>query len=107
MRTKNIEVTNIIRAYAAVGYKNTISLNNWVDTTTANVPFCKPHSNDIHFLCEIPDAKNFAKKYPTKSIITLSVKATRPEEVMKETSLSHSSTQIDINTIKNKIIDVL
>ena len=42
MRTKNIDVVNIIKAYAAVGTIYTISSNNWVATTTAKVPFCKP-----------------------------------------------------------------
>ena len=49
MRTKIIEVTNIISAYAAVGTINTISSNNCVATKTARVPFCKPHSSEIHF----------------------------------------------------------
>ena len=60
MRTKNIDVVNIIKAYAAVGTIYTISLNNWVATTIAKVPFCKPHSKEIHFLCAIPDVQNFA-----------------------------------------------
>ena len=33
------DVTNIINAYAAVGIKNIISLNNWLATNTAKVPF--------------------------------------------------------------------
>ena len=32
----------------------------WVETKTANVPFCSPHSRDIHFLCSIPLANTFA-----------------------------------------------
>ena len=55
-----IDVTNIINAQAAVGIINTISSNNCVATNTANVPFCKPHSREIHFLWAIPDAKNLA-----------------------------------------------
>ena len=62
MRTKNIDVVNIIRAYAAVGTINIISLNNWVVTTTAKVPFCKPHYREIHFLWAVPEVKNFATK---------------------------------------------
>ena len=60
MRTKNIDVTNIINAYAAVGTIKTISSNNCVATTTANVQFCKPHSSEIHLLCGTPDANIFA-----------------------------------------------
>ena len=60
MRTKNIDVVNITKAYAAVGTIYTISLNNWVATTTAKVPFCKPHSKEIHFLCATPEVKNLA-----------------------------------------------
>ena len=60
MRTKIIEVQNIIKAYAAVGTMNTISSNNCVVTNTAKVPYCKPHSNEIHFLCAMPDVKNLA-----------------------------------------------
>ena len=62
MRTKIIDVTNIISAYAAVGTIKTISSNNCVATKTAKVPFCKPHSSEIHFLCPNPEAKNYAMK---------------------------------------------
>ena len=60
MRTKNIDVVNIIRAYAAVGTIKTISSNNCVATNTAKVPFCRPHSRDMHFLCGVPEANTFA-----------------------------------------------
>ena len=60
MRTKIIEVTNIISAYAAVGTIKTISSNNCVATKTARVPFCKPHSSEIHFLRSRPEARNLA-----------------------------------------------
>ena len=67
MRTKNIDVTNIINAYAAVGTIKTISSNSCVVTNTANVPFCKPHSSEIHFLCGTPDANNFCNVITDKN----------------------------------------
>ena len=61
MRTKIVAVVNIINAYAAVGTANTTSSNNCVVTNKAKVPYCKPHSSEIHFLCSTPEAKYLAK----------------------------------------------
>jgi len=46
--------------YVLIGLYKSISSNNCVVTNTAKVPFCKPHSNEMHFLCAIPDVQNFA-----------------------------------------------
>ena len=51
----------MIRAYAAVGTIYVmLEPNNWVPTKTANVPFCRPHSKDIHLRWATPEAKNLA-----------------------------------------------
>ena len=48
----------IIKAYAAVGVMQTISVPNiCVETNIAKVPFCNPHSKAIHFCCFIPEAR--------------------------------------------------
>ena len=70
MRTKNIDVTNIINAYAAVGTIKTISSNNCVATNTAKVPFCKPVSIKIVFfelfsILKMLHSKNAAIKTTT------------------------------------------
>jgi len=61
MRTKIVAVVNMIKAYAAVGTMNTTLSNNCVPTKTAKVPFCKPHSSEIHFLCSTPEVKYLAQ----------------------------------------------
>jgi len=61
MRTKIVAVVNMTIAYAATGTINTTLSNSCVPTNNAKVPFCRPHSSEIHFLCAIPEAKYFAR----------------------------------------------
>ena len=68
----------IISAYAAVGMIKIISVNIWVATKTASVPFCKPHSIVMHYFCLTPEASNWATKYATNIITTLSTKVIKP-----------------------------
>ena len=40
-------------------------------TKTAKVPFCKPHSSEIHFLCSNPEAKYLTSGVPQRKCISL------------------------------------
>ena len=56
--TKVNPVIYIMSAYAPVGIAYNISDPNiCVETNSAKVPFCRPHSKAIHLSCLTPDTK--------------------------------------------------
>ena len=62
-----------------------------VATNIARVPFCSPHSIVIVFFCSVPEASNWATKYATTIITTLSTKVIRPACAKYETTFSFSA----------------
>ena len=49
-----------------------------VETNTASVPFCKPHSNAMHFCCATPDTNYLAIKNAKIIITTFKIKTAKP-----------------------------